>query len=175
MTFFGGHIGGVGYNMGLDFPWFDSTNTIVGIYANAILDAYNAYPETSGLSGQHIMLNSMFSLSVMRFLKEIGLGPFVRPDAGLLNTKVNRGSGIDADSVILASLREDERNYGYSLLLGSGIAFRLPTFDDSAPIFHEWKVLLNVNYSFGRVEGQNYKILSLSIDSLFDMAEIWDE
>lgn len=146
---FDNHIGGIGFDLGAYIPLPDSNNTIIGINGNGAVDAYFG----TGLFGESISMtidHTMFSLSAMHFLKEIGLGPFVRADAGLsrLGIKV---------SDIFTSVEADS-DYGYGLLLGGGTAF---------PISDKGKAMLNVNYSFRHVEGENYKILGLTVGYLY--------
>jgi len=143
------HIGGIGFDVGVYIPLPGSNNIVVGIDGNGAVDAYFG----TGIWGESVSMtldHTLISLSSMYFLKEIGLGPFVRADAGLSRVGI-RVSDIFADV-------EAESNYGLGLLLGGGLAF---------PILDKGKALLNVNFSFRHVEDDNYKIVGVSIGYLY--------
>lgn len=143
------HIGGVGCDVGVYMPLPGSNKTIVGFDGNGAVDLYS-YPGMLGESASMTMTHVLLSLSSMHFFKEIGLGPFVRADAGLSRLEV-KVSDIFTDV-------EAESNYGVGLLVGGGIAF---------PILDKGKALLNVSFSLRHVEGDNYKILGLGIGFLY--------
>ena len=146
---FDDHIGGIGFDLGAYIPLPNSKNTIVGINGNGAVDAYFG----TGMFGDSVSMfidHTMFSLSAMHFLKEIGLGPFVRADVGLARL------GVEVSDIFTSAAAESD--YGLGLLLGGGMAF---------PILAKGQVMLNVNYSLRHVEGENYSIFGLTVGYLY--------
>lgn len=137
------HIGGISYDVALRYfslpgskRTYAGKHTVLGIISNGAVDGYGH--EDAAMVVNH----SLFSLSSMHFFgEEIGSGPFVRVDIGLSWLCV-----IAADSEETISEGSD---FGFGYLLGGGFAFA--------------KTLLNVNYSSRKIEGEKYRILSLSI------------
>jgi len=146
---FDDHIGGIGFDLGAYIPLPDSKNTIVGINGNGAVDAYFG----AGMFGDSVSMfidHTMFSLSAMHFLKEIGSGPFARADVGLARL------GVEVSDIFTSV--EAESDYGLGLLLGGGIA---------VPMLAKGQIMLNVNYSLRRVEGESYSILGLTVGYLY--------
>lgn len=143
------HIGGIGFDVAAYIPLPGSNNTIVGIDASGALDSYT-YPGFLWESASITMTHALLSLSSMYFFKEIGSGLFVRADAGLSRLQV------DVSDIFMEF--EATSDFGIGFLIGIGIAF---------PTSYSAKVLLNVDYSSRRVEGEDYKILGLNIGVLY--------
>lgn len=143
------HIGGVGFEVAVYVSLPGSNNVAVGIDGSGALDNYT-YTGLLGESMSMTVNHALFSLSSVYFFKEIGSGPFVRADLGLSRLEIN------VSDIFLEV--EETSDYGPGLLLGGGIAFPVPA---------KGSIVLNANYSFRRVEGDNYKVLGLSIGYMY--------
>lgn len=144
------HIGGIGFDVAAYVPFPGSSNTIIGMNANGTLDSYT-YPGFLWESASVTITHALFSLSSVHYFREIGSGPFVRADIGLSRLE------IDVSYMFMEPL-EATSNFGIGFLLGGGIAFSTS---------YNVKMLLNVDYSSRRVEGEDYKILSLNMGILY--------
>lgn len=126
----------------LGFYWPKGERTILGAIVNGWSDRYD-------VEGSYVQINGyLYSFSMMYFLNNlIGQGLFVRGDAGFARMVV-QGSGLDATS----------SDWGYGLLLGGGIGI---------PISSGTRLLIQVNYSFRKVEGETYGSMQISLGGLF--------
>ena len=141
------HFGGIGLNIAWYVPLPTMNNTAIGIDVTGALDFYTYTGTSASVTTNH----ELSSISLMHFFgKEIGSGPFIKADVGLSRMQVNV-SDIFMDI-------EATTDYGLGLLLGGGIAF---------PILGKGEILLNADYSFRRIEGDNYNIIGLGLGYLW--------
>jgi len=89
----------------------------------------------------------LYGASVIHYVgQRFGQGPFLRVDAGLakMNYQDSEDNSIDSED-------------GFGALVGGGFSFDLGGT----------RILLNLNYSFRKVEGNNYQIIGFSVGGLF--------
>ena len=126
--------------LGFYFPI--GTKTIVGTALNAWGDQYSA-------GGESLQVTAVtFGGSVMHFLQHnIGDGIFVRGDVG-------------AARLVFDSSLDDQTtsDWGLGILVGGGYGI---------PVSRETRILLHLNYSFRRVEGETYGNLGFGATGLF--------
>jgi hypothetical protein len=134
---------GIGLDM-LGFYWPNGEKTIIGGILNGWGDRY----EDSD-SDDYMQFNGyLFSLSAMHFLTgQIGQGLFLRGDFG-------------ASRLVLSTTGygDESSKWGFGGLLGAGFG---------VPISSGTRLLLNVNYSVRKVEGDAFKALQISVGGLF--------
>jgi hypothetical protein len=97
----------------------------------------------------HLQINSyLFGVSAMHFFTgKIGQGPFARFDVGPAKIGVDTSFGDSMSS-----------EWGMGALVGGGVGW---------PITSGTRLLLNVNYTVRRVEGEDLKLLGVSVGGLF--------
>ena len=147
---FDSHIGGINYNVGLYYQLPANESISLGGNASGAIDSYSG-----GLFGTASMRldHNLFAISSMLFpSKKFGIGPFVRADVGLARMKANFSDLFWEDEV------SAESDFGFGILLGGGIAF---------PITQTSKAAISANFSFSKIEDDNYKLLSISLNYIY--------
>ncbi|MFA4838081.1 MAG: hypothetical protein WC703_01215 [Candidatus Neomarinimicrobiota bacterium] len=125
--------------LGFYFPL--TPKTIGGVVINSAGDRFD-YEDTWFQWNQFL-----YGASVIHYVgQRFGQGPFLRADAGLakMNYQNSEDNSIDSEN-------------GFGALVGGGISFDLGGT----------RILLNLNYSFRKVEGDNYQIIGFSVGGLF--------
>ncbi|MEZ4698907.1 MAG: hypothetical protein R2834_01145 [Rhodothermales bacterium] len=127
----------------LGFYWPLDEQMILGGTINGWGDRYAA-------GGEHVQINAYtFGFSIMRFLQaRVGDGFFLRSDIG--------PSRIVVDSSVLTSNLESD--WGLGILVGGGYGF---------PVSPETRVLLHLNYSVRRIEGEQFTNFGIGVSGLF--------
>lgn len=126
----------------LGFYWPLQERTILGGIINAFGDRYD-------IAGQELQLTGFtIAFSAMHFLtNRIGQGLFVRGDIGPTRFALDV-EGEDTETT----------DWGLGGLLGAGYGI---------PVSEGTRILLNVNYAFRRVEGENVNTLGITLGGLF--------
>lgn len=134
--------------LGLDllgFYWPVGENTIIGGILNGTVDVYSVGSLSTAVT------SSLLSFTTMRFLNgRIGQGPFIRGDIGLARASVRTEIG-DVSAT-------ETSDAGLGFLLGGGYGL---------PVSAGTRLLLNLNYSVRRIEGESFKIFQISLGGLF--------
>lgn len=132
-------------NMALDilgFYWPKNEQTILGGIINGWADRYQIDNDNLQINGY------LYSISVMRFLNNrIGQGPFIRCDIGAARIVVQ-----------MSHYGTESSDWGFGALFGAGIGF---------PVTQGTRILLNVNYSFRKIQNDTYGSLQISVGGLF--------
>jgi hypothetical protein len=152
-TEFDTHIGGINYNVGLYYQLPANESISLGGNASGAIDSYSG----SGLFGTTSMRldHNLFAISSMIFpSKKFGIGPFARADVGLARMKAN----FSETFLFWEEEVGAQSDFGFGILLGGGIAF---------PITPTNKVSISANFSFSKIESDNYKLLSISLGYIY--------
>ena len=124
------------------FYWPSGEKTVLGVIVNSWGDFYT-------LGSDHVQINGyLLSFSLMHFLNHrIGQGFFVRGDFGTSQLDIRSSTYFGGTS-----------DRGFGGLIGGGYGF---------PISKGTRILLNMNYSFRFIEGDNYGCLAITVGGLF--------
>jgi len=125
----------------LGFYWHLNPKTIGGVIINGVGDRFE-------VNGSWMQINQyIYGLSAIHYPgASFGSGFFIRTDVGLAKLVIQNSDGSSTSS-----------ESGWGLLGGGGWSFDLGGT----------RLLLNVNYSFRKVESETYKTLGFSIGGLF--------
>jgi hypothetical protein len=126
--------------LGFYFP--KGENTLLGVIVNGAGDRFEG-------GGEDLQINSyLVGISAIHFLNnKIGKGPFLRLDFGPTRMVLDTSFMGDFNS-----------EWGVGTLVGGGVGF---------PVSSGTRLLLNVNYTLRRTEGETLKILGISLGGLF--------
>lgn len=126
----------------LGFYWPKGEQTIIGFVVNGAGDRFEE-------GGDELQFNSyLVSASMMHFFNnKIGKGPFVRVDLG--------PSRLNMDTNFAGTFNSE---WGFGALVGGGVGI---------PITSGTRITINANYTIRRVEGENLKILGVTLGGLF--------
>ena len=124
------------------FYWPKGEHTILGFVVNGAGDRFEE-------GGVELQINSyLVSASMMHFFNnKIGKGPFARVDVGpaRLNMDTNFAGNFNSE-------------WGFGVLVGGGVGI---------PITSGTRMTINANYTIRRIEGENLKILGITLGGLF--------
>lgn len=149
------HIGGISYDGGYYWPLpgsaYTKEHTLLGVRAGGVLDAYatTALLGIEEISASVIQNNSLFSVSSIFFAQKIGSGPFIRADLGLSWLWVKSDVTADIAGINVSESVSESSEVGFGCTIGGGISFK--------------RTLLNLDYSYRKIEGSDYNIFSISI------------
>ena len=126
----------------LGFYWPIKTASVLGVCINGLSDSY-----TQNTTEMSVVQTGIFASGMQFFGKEPGDGFFVRGDLGGGRAAVTLNSSLAATSE-------------YGLGVGAGIGYGFPVSDET-------RLLLQGNYMYRRIEGNDYGSLGITLNGFF--------